>query len=342
MAEKNYSYIDFIRVFSIIMVITLHCICDYYANTANAGRALWYTLGYVNELARVGVPLFFMISGFLLLSRDITNVWEFYKKRILKVGIPFIIYDILYYVYMSAASGKTITVQRFFAELLNSGSAYHLWFVYSIIFIYLLMPFLQMIVKSCSRKMLMLFFVLTIFQTGIRPFINTAFGGSVYIFLTDDGFVGYIGYVILGYILGTYDFGKGARRAIMALSALFFILTPIISMSSAARTGEFLFIGGYSINHYIEAAGVFIWCKTHFRKSNRLVSYLSGASFGAYLIHVLVLEIIKPVSLPLPPSVVMLIWLAVTLVLSFAWGGIEKCLTALLRGIIKPIKRVML
>ncbi len=345
MSKKNYSYIDIIRVFSIFMVITLHCICDYYADLANAGRGLWHVIGYVNELTRVGVPLFFMISGFLLLSKDIPNIKAFYKKRILKIGIPFIIYDIFYYVYMSASAGRDISVSGFFAELLHNGSAYHLWFVYSILFIYLLMPFLRIIVKNCNLNSLILLFILAIFQTSIRPFINTMSGGGFYLFLTDDGITGYIGYVILGYILGTYDFSKHTRRIIYALSIASFVLTPLLTMNSAVKTGEYLFIGGYSLNHYIEAAGIFLWCKTNMHRESSLITKLSEYSFGAYLIHVFILEIIKPIPMDLTPSVTMLVWLAATVVLSFGWGAAEKKLTKCAKNILtkseKSIKKVM-
>lgn len=335
MSEKNYSYIDIIRAFSIIMVIALHCICDYYADTANTGRALWYATGYFSELARVGVPLFFMVSGFLLLDRDITDIKSFYKKRILKVGIPFIAYDIFYYVYMCISSGKDISASGFFSELLISGSEYHLWFVYSILFIYLLMPFLQMIVKHCDFKKLIVFFVLAIFQTSIRPFINTLLDGKLYIYLTDDGITGYIGYVILGYILGKYDFSKSARKVIYAISAAFLVLTPLVTMNSAMKTGEYLFIGGYSLNHYIEATGIFILFKTHIRKSNRFVSKMAKYSFSAYLIHVFILKRLQQIPMDFTPSVTMLIWLSATVIFSFAWGICEKIITDAIKKIFR-------
>lgn len=320
MSERNYKYIDCIRVFSIFMVILLHCICDYYADTANIGKSLWYVMGYLNELARVGVPLFFMISGYLLLDRDITDIKAFYKKRILKIGIPFIVYDIFYYVYMSITAGKDISVSGFFAELINCGSAYHLWFVYSILFIYLLMPFLQIIVKNCDIKKLMFLFVLAIFQTSIRPLVNTIADGRFYLFLADDGITGYMGYVLLGYILGTCEFKKNTKNIIYALSIASFIAIPIITMNSAANTGNFLFMSGYALNHYIEAAGIFIWCKDHIHSERKFISKLSALSFSVYLIHVFFLEILKPISLDLTPSQLMLLWFVAVSVLSFVWS----------------------
>jgi len=330
MPKKQYNYITVLRLIAILMVIVLHCICEYYYDFSNAGRGLWHLLGYADELMRTGVPLFFMISGFLLLKDDITDIKGFYKKRILKVGIPFIVYDVFYYVF-SYFDGNSISVAGFFRDLLNNGSSYHFWFVYSIIFIYLLMPFLQKIVKNCSLKMLWLLVILATFQTTIRPFINTICDGKLYMFITDDGFMGYIGYVILGYILGSYDFNKKSRWLIYALGILTFVAMPAVNMHHIKAEGSHFLTGGYAINHYIEAMAIFIWFKYNVHSCNKFTARLSALSFSAYLIHVFILDRLVPISFDLAPSAVMLIWIALTCILSFGWGYIESIVTGLFK-----------
>lgn len=335
MSFKDYKYIDYLRVFSIFMVLLLHCICDYYSNIANAGKTLWYVIGYANELSRIGVPLFFMISGYLLLSKDITDIKAFYKKRFLKIGIPFIAYDIFYYIYMNCTQGNNISVSGFFKELINCGSAYHLWFVYSILFIYLLMPFLQMIVKNCDAKKLILLFVIAIFQTSIRPLINTLANGRFYMFMADDGITGYIGYVLLGFILGTYELKNSTKNIIYTLSIATFVVVPLYSMFTVTKTSNYLFMSGYSLNHYIEAAGIFIWCREHLHKESKIITKLSALSFTVYLIHVLFLEVLKQISLDLTPSAVILIWFVSVCILSFAWSSAENSVKSVINNITK-------
>lgn len=332
--SQKSAYLDFIRVLATLAVIILHTTCTYYNNPANSAASLWHILGYVTELSRIGVPLFFMISGYLLLNKDIVNIGGFYKKRFAKVGIPFIIYDIFYYFYMNITAGSAVSLKGFFNDLTVQGSCYHLWFVYSILFIYLLMPFLQMIVKNIGKRGLFLFLLLVIFQSTLRPFINTVFGGKIYFYLTDDGFTGYIGYVILGYILGKYDFGKWETAVIYIFGLLFFIITPIFSMKSVSKGGEFLFSGGYSLNHYIEAAAVFLFCKRHTVKPCKMISALSAVSFSTYLIHVFVLEELKRIPLNLSPSALIVFLSFSTIILSFFWGFAE-------RFFIKMFKRVV-
>ncbi len=330
MQKERYNYITVLRAVAIAMVIALHCICDYFYDFSNAGRGLWYLLGYTDEFLRIGVPVFFMISGFLLMKDDITDIKAFYKKRLLKVFIPFIFYDVFYYLF-KGFQGEAISVAGFFKDLLNNGSSYHFWFVYSIMFIYLLMPFLQKIVKQCSTKMLWLLLCLVTFQTTIRPFINTIFDGKVYIYFTEDGFIGYIGYVILGYILGTCDFTKKQRLLIYALGVAAFAVFPAVNMLNIINKQNMLITGGYTINHYIEAMALFLWFKYNVKGCNRFISRLSALSFTAYLIHVFILSLIQEVSFDLNPSLIMLIWMVACVVLSFGWAYVENAIIKVFR-----------
>ncbi len=330
MTEKNANrcgYIDFIRVFAIILVILLHCICGYYNEPANSATKAWYALGFVNELCRIGVPLFFMISGYLLLRKEITDIKDFYKRRILKIGIPFLFYDVFYYVWFSYVNHTKPTVGGFFKELFGSGSAYHLWFIYSILFLYLFMPFIQMILKRANLNLTVLFLILVVFHTTLKPFVNTLADGHFSIYLAEDGFVGYLGYVVLGYLLGTYQLPAKAEKLIYAVGAVFMIAIPIWSMYRV-RTGEtFLFHGGYSLNHYVEAAAVFLLCKRFIKGEMLCIKKLSAITFGAYFSHVFFIELLSFFEWDVSPAVKMTLFFSIVLVSSFLWGFLEKFAT---------------
>ena len=324
-------YLDIIRVFSIVMVFVLHCICDYYNNSQNAGKALWTVLSFVQELTRTGVPLFFMISGYLLLSRPIDNVAEFYKKRFMKVFIPFIIYDVLYYFCYTYQNGAEYSVIGFLRELVNNGSAYHLWFIYTILFLYILIPFMKMIIDKCDFKLLMLFFVITIFQTTIKPFINSVANGYITFYFTPDAMFGYFGYMLLGYILGSYDITVKIRNIIYLAGISFFVIIPVLSMRSVIGGGDYLFHGGYMLNHYAEAAAIFVFCKYNMNRKSTIIKSLSSVSFGAYFIHVFILIFLRRYGFDARPSLQMVYWIIMTTILSFLWGFIEKFITTLIR-----------
>lgn len=335
LSVNRFYYLDYIRVFAIITVIGLHCICDYYVDPANYDKQLWYVLSYGNEFFRMGVPLFFMISGFLLLKNPIPDAKSFYKRRLSKILIPFIFYDIFYFLFFTRLYGYQFSLSRFFKELIGIGSAYHLWFIFSIAFIYLMIPFLKIIVDKCSEKMLFFAFILITFQSTIKPFINlflqTEPLNNSFLHLTEDGMIGYVGYVLLGYILGKTDFSKKATAFICVAGAGFFLITPIISTYCVTHGGEFIMHGGYSLNHYVESAAVFLVFKALCNKPCKLIFALSSVSFGAYFIHVFVLEIAKLTIHGVTPSVLMGLMFIIAVPLSFLWGFAEKGITNLFK-----------
>ena len=326
--EKNQSrarvgYVDYVRVFAMVMVILLHCICDYANMEKNFDRSLWWFTGLLNEITRTGVPLFFMISGFLLVDAvDVNNIGKFYKKRFAKILIPFFIYYVFYYCYFQLKSGLPLFSMDFLKQFFANGSAYHLWFVYSLVFLYLFVPFIKMIAEKSTTKVLFGFFLLSIFHTTLKPFLNIIFDGSMYFYLAEDGMVGYIGYVILGYILGKNEIKHD--KWIIAAGLLVIPVFAYFNFDMLRSGKSAVFSGGYTVNHYIEAAAVFLLFKRIGFKKSGFVSLASKLSFRAYLIHVFVIEQFKFKLEVFSPSVMMLFLFLITLVLSFGWAYIAE------------------
>ena len=321
--RARYHYIDVLRVFSICLVMVLHCFGDYFHKESSIGSTLWWGLGFVNELCRAGVPIFFMISGFLLLKNDIPDIKEFYKRRLSKICIPFLCYNAFYFIARSISEWK-FAPKVFIDEFLNSGSAYHLWFIYSLMFIYLMIPFVKMIIDRCSYKMLIGFFIFSIFQTTIKPFINTLSNGYVYIYLNLDGISGYLGYAILGYILGTYDLSARGKKILYASAIVSFIAFPLVSMYWAEEGTLSLFNGGYSLNHYIEAAALFTLFKDKANIKTKFFSAMSLLVMDAYFIHVYIAEKLKLLSWEVIPVVMITVLVVVTIVTSFLWAFLKE------------------
>ena len=323
--DGRLAYLDYLRVLATVCVIVLHAVYIYFNESDNFARPLWYMIGYVNEACRAGVPLFFMISGYLMLSREITDIKAFYKKRFLKIAIPFLIYD-LFYFFMGTGNGEGgFSLKGFLSGILYNGNEYHLWFVYSILFLYLLTPFLGKMVRACSERWLWILLILATFQTTLRPFVNYLVPGSEFnVLFTSDGFSGYVGYFILGYVLGTYAESRVLRRVIYAVGTLSFAVVPLVAMNSMISGTEVFFNGGYTINHYAEASAVFLFFKNANLRRTHFISELSSVSFNAYLIHVFIVETLREAPIYVSPWKQMAIYITVTAVGSFVWGLVLK------------------
>lgn len=320
-------YMDYIRVFAILMVILLHCICEYNADTANFGTAMWWGTCALNELTRAGVPMLFMISGYLLLGSDKSyNIREFYKHRFSKFIGQFLGFSIFYYFFFCIKDGVPFSASGFFAQFFNSGTAYHLWFMYSLFALYLMVPFLKRIVDNVSIKGLLILFLMTVFQGGIKPLVNTFAGDAFYLKLFEDGFVGYAGYMILGYILGNVKLPRITEYIMYAAGLASVALFAYWNGNFAIETGTAPFDNAYMLNHYIIAAAIFILCKNMLNRPSRAVYCGALMSFDVYLIHVFFLELLMDKIPAMAPAAKMSLVFVLTVILSGIYAVVVRIL----------------
>ena len=323
---NNLAYIDYIRIFAAVMVILLHSISSFFGNSDNFQTKFWWFCNFVNEICRTGVPLFFMISGYLMLTKSkITDLKSFYKKRIFKILIPFLIWDIIYYCYFRHINNQKILDFAFFEALMLNGSSYHLWYIYSIMLLYLFIPFIKMITDKASLKTQLFFLCLVIFQTTLKPFFNITTG--LYLYLAEDGIIGYLGYMILGNILGKSEIKKNTRVLIYVLGIMGGAIGIFGNYFYSLKNGyNLIFNGGYQINHYLFAAALFVFFRYDLPKMgdtiNKLTSKLAASTLTVYFVHVLILEILDDKFMHLSPAISNLSVFLITVFTSFSFAYI--------------------
>ena len=289
------TYLYFLRVFSILLVILLHCVNPYLTNAALFGGRTWWICNVLNSITRAGVPCFFMMSGFLLLRDPRTlQIGAFYKKRLPRILIPLLVWNVLYFFYYRLMNGQPVDITDLIGEILDFGTAYHLWFVYTIFGIYLLLPFLKRIVDGCTPKQLWWFTLLLFFTGTIRPLLNQFL--PVYIHLFEPLAEGYIAFFLLGYLLGSSALDRELRAAVYCGGAAGLLLGVWGNWYfSAPDALNLVFNGGYQINHVLAASALFVFFKQlHWERLPRLCNAAkawSGRTFGVYFIHVLAMDL---------------------------------------------------
>ena len=319
--KQRVFYLDFLRVFAIAMVLALHSINSYILRPDLYGTASWYVNLIINAFARTGVPIFLMISGCLMLTSDKTgNFKQFYKKSLLHILIPLLFWNVAYFVFRCAMGYADFDMKTLLSDLINAGSEYHLWYLYSLVGIYLIAPFLKILVDYCTMRQQLLLLLLMMFGTTIRPFINTV--TPVYIYLFDPLFNGYLSCFLMGYILSK---GKSNRKnaGIFALIGLICVVVSVLFHDRASSNGgiDLIFNNGYSLPHYFLAASVFVIIKFIFEHKSickNFIALLSRCSFGIYLVHVAVMElVVRYFMVNTSPILASAYLFAVTFVVSF-------------------------
>jgi Uncharacterized protein conserved in bacteria len=284
--NKYLPYLDLLRIFAAPAIIALHCVSGFYNNPLLINSRSHILFAVINEFARAGVPIFFMISGYLALGGKTVPVGVYYRKRLPRLAVPLLCWNVIYYVFFALIGKITPSIPDLFSLAFNNGSAYHLWYLYVSFGLALLAPFIKKITDHTDIGELIILLVFILFPVALRPIINQF--TPVYIFFFEPLVGGYAGYFLLGYMLGNYKFGKKFTYIIYFGGIAGFTAGLLGNLTGSAQFWN----GGYTLNHFLFAGALFLFAKRHFHAEKIVaIRYCSDLSFGVYLSHVLFCEL---------------------------------------------------
>ena len=173
-------WIDWLRVSACFMVFAVHATEPFYLGEEGSliltkGDAFWSA--FFDSLVRSCVPLFVIASSYLQFPLHYSTS-GFFRRRAARILIPFFLWTIVY----AFVWGEP--VENFRNLLLNFNyAAGHLWFVYMLIGVYLLMPILSPWAEKVSRKELTAYLCICLFTTLIpliRDYVSSSAPTVIY------------------------------------------------------------------------------------------------------------------------------------------------------------------
>ena len=297
MSDKRIAYLDLLNIIAIISVIAMHCNGIVHGNP---NIRAWNTSLIVECICYFAVPMFFMISGANLMKyRERYNTKEFFKKRCLKVLIPFIAWAIIMFIFKIFIT-KSISIEtintpiNFLNAFFSNKEEATYYFMFEILGIYLVMPLLSLLAKDEYKKTLWLIVGLYFVFNATLPNLFALVGIKWY---TGFGMPlsGYAIYVILGYLLSKEELDN-KWKILIYVGAVFGILyryiTTFILSKSAGQVIKTTW--GYSSWHcMLLTVSVFIIIKDlKIEEINdtakTIMAKIAQCSFGIYLIHMIV------------------------------------------------------
>lgn len=252
-------YFDILNIIAIIAVIAMHC------NSIVHGKpnsTAWITSLIIECMCYFAVPLFCMLSGATLMNyREKYDTKTFFKRRLLKVAIPFIFWAIIMFVWKIHIGWLNIQsintpikfINAFFA---NKEEATY-YFMFIILGLYLTMPLLSLLAKKEYTKQLwfvvLLYFIFNAFLPNILELFKIQLNTNLTVQLG-----GYAIFIILGYLLSTQNINPKYR---ILLTAAVFLIIKNLNFEKIITNS----------------------------KVRNFITKMSGCSFGIYLIHKIVM-----------------------------------------------------
>lgn len=297
---RRTDYFDYLRLIATFMVMFVHVTGQGWY-VASVYSFEWNVINFYNSCGRWSLPIFVMISGALFLEGN-HSIEKIFKKYISRMATAYIFWSIAYAAFGALVNGFDLSV--FVNEVI--AGPYHMWYLLMISGVYMLIPFMKKIAES--EQLMKYFLILFAIFTVLIP--HAVLLCKVFIpvlstiatkLLTDMEFhftLGYVGFFIAGYYINKVEISKKTQRLIYALGILGVIATIVLSAWISMLLGEPReeFYKSFTINVAPAAIAIFTFGKYHLNnlklgeKAKKAVRILSKYSFGAYLVHVMVIE----------------------------------------------------
>lgn len=293
--KKRIFYFDEIRALAILLIILVHT-SKWFASSQVPHTVLWALPFYLQYVGNLGVQLFLMISGALLLNRKY-ELSIFFKKRFSRVLIPFLFWIsiiIIFKIIIMNHGSSIVDIENivFFEGFV--------WFIWTILGLYLFVPVINSFIKQYQIQgceFFLIFWIITsILNTiGLYPIKNIEL----------RYFSGFLGYMVLGWYFSNKNFKHATDKSMILISILIFLISTITMFICAHNS--ILFEGRYklSILPIIQASGIYLFIKyfadysdkniatfSHtchkFLKNSiigKLIISLSKCSYGIFLVH---------------------------------------------------------
>ena len=284
--KERIFYYDFLRAFAIIAVLICHV--DFFFGPLNTPFEIIAQMTF-HDIGRIGVPIFLMISGALLLNREY-ELGDFLKRRFTRIIYPFIFWIILILAQLYYMHYNTQYLWNTFI-----GNPSITWYFWTLIGIYLFIPVINAFIEKYGEKGCKYFLVIWFFTITLNTF-------SSYPLFPDfnlDYFASYIGYPVLGYYLNNKEFNLSDKKmciigfAILVVSLATFVYFDYNKMSYVSNIYQNIPIvlmgcGMYLFIKYLDNLTSFKHIKDNI--IGKAIVSISLCSYGMYFSHLIVIR----------------------------------------------------
>lgn len=285
-------YIDILRILACYLVIFNHTGWRgfYLFASYPVGSLHWIVSFFFSTFCKT-VPLFFMISGGLLLGKE-ESIGKTLRRAV-KIVIDILLFSIFYYWLESRLKGASFSLTSTLKSIVKS-NYWHMWYLYAYFTFILTVPILRKFVLSLDQKTSKYMLILAFFYLGIIPIIEYFWTGDIYAnlkpaWLTANIFI----FPVTGYIIeNKIEITKRTLYQCWSLVFLCFILSSVCeSYLLIKEPGSLVEKFNYNFT-ILNNASIYITVKYIFEnkkfgdRTYKILTEIGACTYGIYLIHI--------------------------------------------------------
>lgn len=282
-SKRTINYFVWLRALGAVAIVLLHAFVT--LHLAGQGQILGPRLRVEETisivLTRWAVPVFFMMSGALMLDPEREMGWRKTLSHVWRLGFVLLTFGYafcLIEIYLSAGVLNGRTALTALINLLHEKSWDHMWFVYQLLGFYLMTPFIRPWIAQASREEYERVSLVTCLL-----FFGARFASAFFPFIFYYGV--YLPQCFAYYLIGLYVHRYLTFDRRWAVAGVVSVVATVVGAvflhwDWAAEPVRGL-IAPYSI-------AVMLAAKRYLEKpveSRSIVAVLADYSFGIYLIH---------------------------------------------------------
>lgn len=299
--------LDLLRIIACFLVVFNHQTGYKLYQVSGTGLKAWLYM-IPTMITRINVPLFFMISGTLLLASREEKYSEIIKKRFLRILFALILFTGLLQIVELCKEGGTFSIYKFVLYVIGEPAAIGggpYWYLYCYLGFVLFLPLLRRMISGITKEDFVLILILHFVVVSFLPILNTILGAyNIESIVVGSDFVDsiviskakFLFFPILGYYVDRkIEIDRIGEKHIFCLTGL--AITGI-AVSCACTMyegthGKMVFTQNYvQLFDYITAVWAFliikIWVLKRFNDNcperlARIIADISGLTLGIYL-----------------------------------------------------------
>lgn len=300
--QKRECFLDLLRILACFLVLVNHTAGMFFLERSPEETA-WFLSVIYFFCAKPAVPIFFMISGYLLLGRQ--DSWSIAWKRIFRILVVLIFSAAAYAVFHGLTLEPRLTPE----EMLHTFLRFYyippsnaLWYLYAYLGILIMMPFLQKMEKTMTKTDYRVLFCLSAVFTGTIPMLYH-FHNSILI--TGEFALPLMSNTIAMLFAGRYFSRFGVKKTWLGFLIAAAVLIASVLLSTALTYREYYIYLGIEYLYFdnreflpnmLATLSLFYLATfvTLPEKLEKAVTYVGSCTFGIYLLGDMVLDSSMP------------------------------------------------
>lgn len=287
-------HLEVLRIIAIFFVIFNHTgVVGFQAYIHTNNKILFVVYLCMAIICKISVPIFFMISGALLIGRQ-ESIKELYKKRISRIIMVIFLFSFIQYIYLNRDSIPSVNLLNFLKIIYQSPIIVPYWYLYSYLSFLILLPFLRKMVKNMDKNDFKYMFIIWCVFNFIFEILQNILGLSKNKYLAIFILANNVFYPFIGYFCEEY-YGDLKRKKILII---LFISSLVCIFASAIFTYYEIKITGDLrtqkwLGSFVAIPTIFIYLLVKIliekikisEKCGKKLCLLGSCTFGIYLLE---------------------------------------------------------